>query len=162
MVDLKERYIEYAEALSELTTLENRIHNKRRLVEDIRTELESNESDKSFGIEFSGHAFKQISERLGELAMENPIIYEDVFKDGSPSESLIFPPNLKSFIITMLSNANKKGQYRKEESRSNKNSNGVEFRYTINMKKWSGEKKLLQFIAIVENNYIKTGFFNWV
>ena len=44
----------------------------------------------------------------------------------------------------------------KEDSRNRK-----EYRYTIDMTKWSGEKNL-QFVAIVENNHIKTGFFNWV
>ena len=160
-MDPNDKYVEFAEAFSELITLENRIHNKRRLVEDLRRDLKSDECDGSFGIEFTGHAFKQISERLEEIAMESPAIYKDVFKEESPHDSLLLPSNLKSFVITLLSNANKKGHFKAEDSKSNKNANGTEYRYTINMKKWSGEK-LLQFIAIVEDNYIKTGFFNWV
>ena len=160
-MDPKQKYIDFAETLSELTTLEIRIHNKRRLVENLKQELKSNKCDGSFGVEFTGHAFKQISERLEGLSMESPVIYKDVFKEDSPQDSLLLPSNLKSFIITLLSNANKKGDFKSEESKSNKNTNGVEYRYTINMNKWSGEK-ILQFIAIVEDNYIKTGFFNWV
>ncbi len=160
-MDLKDKYVEFAEAFSELVTAESRIHNKRRLVEDIKKELKSDKNNSSYGLDFTGHAFQQISERLEEIAMESSVIYRDVFKNDSPSESLLIPSNLKSFIMTLLSDANKKGQYKEEDSRSNKNPNSVEYRYTINMNKWNGEKSL-QFIAIVEDNYIKTGFFNWI
>lgn len=160
-MESEEKYVEYASQLSELVTLESAIYNKRRLVEELKQELKSDENNKSCGLEFTGHAFKQISERLEEISMENSIIYREVFKSSSPSDCLLMPSNLKSFIITILSDANKNGQYKEEESRSNKNSDGTEYRYTINMNKWSGDKAL-QFIAIVENNYIKTGFFNWV
>jgi len=160
-MSLSDKYVEFAEALSELTTLENNIHNKRRFVEDIKKELKSDESDKSIGLEFTGHAFLQISERLEEIALRYSTIYNDVFRVDSPSESLLVPSNMKSFIITLLSNAHKKEQFKEEQSRSNKNTNGVEFRYTININKWSDDKSL-QFIAVVEDNYIKTGFFNWV
>lgn len=160
MTSPNDRYIEFARALNELTTLESRIHNKRRLVEEIKQELKTEVDGGGFGVEFTGHGFKQISERLEEISLESQVIYNDVFKNSSPSDSLLLPSNLKSFIITLLSDANKKGQFSVEESKSPKNPNGKEYRYTINMKKWSGEK-LLQFIAIVEDNYIKTGFFNW-
>lgn len=160
MTDHKNMYVEFAETLNELINLENKIYNKRRLVEELRKELIEKNNNGSFGIEFTGHAFKQISERLEEIAMENPVIYKDVFKNDSSSDSLLLPSNLKSFVITLLSDANKKGQFIQEESKSNRNTNGVQYKYTINMKKWSNEKTL-QFIVIVEDNYIKTGFFNW-
>jgi len=160
LTDHKNMYVEFAETLNELINLENKIYNKRRLVEELRKELIEKNNNGSFGIEFTGHAFKQISERLEEIAMENPVIYKDVFKNDSSSDSLLLPSNLKSFVITLLSDANKKGQFIQEESKSNRNTNGVQYKYTINMKKWSNEKTL-QFIVIVEDNYIKTGFFNW-
>jgi len=158
-MDLSDRYIEFAETLSELTTLENNIHNKRRLVEDIKKELKSEENNKSAGLEFTGHAFQQVSERLEEIALKDSVIYNDVFKNESPSESLLLPSNMKSFIITLLSNAHKKEQYKEEPS--NKNNGESIFRYTININKWSNEKTL-QFVAIVEDNFIKTRFFNWI
>ena len=161
MTNPKEKYLEFAESFSELISLEGRIHNKRRLVEDLKQELKSSDSDGACGIEFTAHAFKQISERLEELAMESTVIYKDVFNIKSPSDSLLVPSNLKSFVITLLANANNTGCYEPEESRSNKTSSGIQYKYTMNMTKWSGEKSL-QFIAIIESGYIKTGFFNWV
>lgn len=157
-MSIEDRYVEYAEALSDLVSLETNIHNKRRLVSELKLELNSKDNDGSFGVEFTAHAFKQISERLEELALEYPVIYQDVFKE-SPSESILLPSNLKTFVITLLADARKKNNFRKEESKNT--TEGFEFRYIINMNKWSNEKTL-QFIAIVEGNFIKTGFFNWV
>lgn len=155
-LSLEDDYIKYAESLSELTSMESGIHNKRRFVIDTRNKLISDDGDASFGIEFTAHAFKQIAERLEELALSDGIIYSDVFK-SDPSESLMSPSNLKSFVITLLADARKKNNFKEDTSKSN----GIEYRYTINISKWSNEKTL-QFIAIVENNNIKTGFFNWV
>lgn len=159
MKELEDLYLDYAEAYSELISLEAQIHNRRRLIDELKANLTSPESDGSFGVEVSAHAFKQISERLEELAMQNTAIYRDVFKEDSQQESLMLPSNLKSFIITTLANAHKKKQFSRERSKGS--GGGVEFRYMVDIKKWSGDKTL-QFVVIVENNYIKTGFFNWV
>jgi hypothetical protein len=157
-----EKYIQYAEALSDLTSLESDIHNKKRLTEDLRIELKSDEYDGSFGLEFTDHAFKQILERLEELAVSNSIIYKDVFKPDDTSKSLLIPSNTKSFIIALLADGHSKKMFKERDSKSNKSQEGSkEYRYEIEMKKWSKEKSL-QFVAIVENNFIKTGFFNWV
>jgi len=153
---LSNTYTQYAELLSELTEIESKIHNKRMLVLDLKDRLKSEEIG-SCGIDFTGHAFKQISERLEEIAMMSPVIRKDVFRDDEVSQSLMLPSNLKSFIITLLASALKNGNVKEEDSKSN----GKEYRYTVDMSKWSGEKNL-QFIAIVENNNIKTGFFNWI
>ena len=157
MIEFQDKYLEYAEMLSESTSLELKIRNMKRITEELKTELSQEGNDGSYGIELSGHAFKQISERLEILALENSVINKDVFK-GSRAECLLLPSNLKSFIITLLANARKRGDYKEDKS---KNSTGVEYRYTIEIKGWSGEK-VLQLICIVENNYIKTGYFNFV
>lgn len=157
--NLDDLYIQYAEAISELNDVEAQAYNHRRLITELKANLTSPESDGSYGVEVTAHAFKQISERLEEIAMENETVYADVFKGPSLSDSLLLPSNLKSFIVTTVANARKKGLFKAEKSRSG--SGGTEYRYTIDIKKWSGEKDL-QFVVIVENNYIKTGFFNWV
>lgn len=161
-MELSDKYIQFAEIFSGLQELEAKIYNKKRLIQNLSEEFKNNEKAGCIGIEFTAHAFKQISERLEEIGRINPIIYKDVFKPEDPSSSLLIPSNLKSFVITLLADANKKRHYHEEESKSSRSSgNALEYRYTIDMKKWSNEKKL-QFVAIVENNCIKTGFFNWV
>lgn len=157
-MELPDVYVQYAETYSESITLKGTLHNCERMLEELKASLTSPESDGGFGVEVSAHAFKQISERLEELASQNKAIYDDVFRRDEPLASLILASNLKSFIITTLANAHKKGNFSKEKS---KNSSGVEFRYIVDINKWSGQKTL-QFVVIVENNYIKTGFFNWV
>jgi hypothetical protein len=156
-MDLEDKYLEFAELLSELNGTELKLRNMKRLIEELKSELSQDGNNGSYGIELSAHAFKQISERLEILALENVNIYKDVFKE-SRAECLLLPSNLKSFIITLLANAHKKKNYITDKS---KNSNGLEYRYTIDIKSWSNEKTL-QLVCIVENNYIKTGFFNFV
>jgi len=151
-----EKYIRLASLVSECNSIESELYNKRRLSEELRSEL--SKAGGKFGLEFTGHSFKQIAERLEELAKSNTIIYKDVYKGGSREESLLYPSNLKSFILTLLADANQKGNVREEKS---KNTNeGIEHRYTVDIKKWSGDKPL-KFVAIVEDTYIKTGYFNW-
>jgi len=154
--DLQKKYTDFSVTLSDLVDTESEIHNKRRLLISLADDLnDKDKSDGSYGIEFTDHAFRQLSERLEEIAEEDPVIYSDVYKDG---RYLISPSNMKSFIITALANARENGHYSEEDSR---NSNGKEFRYTIDMKKWSNIKSL-KLVIIVENNKIKSGWFNWV
>lgn len=157
MDELNEKYLEYAEMLSSITNLDRELYNKKKLLNDIKKELHGPEGDGGLGVEMSAHAFKQIAERLEILAMENPTIYQDVFKPDNPQDSLLLASNMKSFIITSIANARSKNLYKKENSKNS----GFEFRYTIEIKRWSNEKAL-EFVAIVENNNIKTGYFNWV
>jgi len=123
--------------------------------------MSSPDSDGSYGIEITSHAFKQIAERLEALALENSKIYKDAFNSEDPSRSYLLPSNLKAFVVTMIANARKKGNFSKEQSRGN--SGNVEYHYTVIIKDWGGDNgKQLEFTGIVENNHIKTGYFNWV
>ena len=115
-MDLIKKYTDFARSLNELVSIENEIHNKRRLMQSFKKEL-IDEGDGGFGIEFSGHSFKQISERLEEIAMESPIVYNDVY-NREPTEILLLPSNLKSFVITMLANAREKDSFKEEKSKS--------------------------------------------
>jgi len=94
------------------------------------------------------------------LIRESDVIYQDFLNSKDLNQSLSFPSNLKAFIITLVANAKKKGNYTKESSKNTPN--GYEFRYNIEIKKWSEPKRTLQFTCIVENNNIKTGYFNWL
>ena len=156
-MDLNSIYIQYAEMLSSIINTEKELHDKKKVLKDLKDKFNSNECDGGYGVEISAHAFRQIAERLESLAMGSSVIYKDVFNPDNPSRSLLLPSNMKSFIITSLANARSKGLFQIEPSKDN----GNEFRYTIDIRKWSGSKTL-QFVSIVENNNVKTGFFNWV
>lgn len=153
--DLKTKYEEFAVAYSEYVETEKGLHNYIRLVDNLKRDISSMEPS-SAPIEMSAHSFKQISERLEDLAMENSLIYDDVF--NAAGDCLLAPSNLKSFVYTMISKAINADSFTIENSR---HSSGSEYRYTVDIEKWSGVKTL-QFTAIVENNCVKTGYFNWV
>lgn len=153
----EDKYLDYAKALNLLNEIEQELYNKKRILQTIKDELCINGNDGSCGIDITDHAFKQIAERLEVLAREYSFTYRDIVKPDNHQESLLLASNMKSFIITMLANAKSKNEVVENDSKSG----GKEFRYTIEIKKWSHDKSL-QFVAIVENNKVKTGFFNWV
>ena len=156
---LSSQYMDYAEILSQLTECELKAQNLRRLADDLKASLSSDEYGKRCGLMLTDHAFKNLSERLEKLAMENTLIWNEVHNKSSKSECLLWPSNLKCFIITLLADAHKKGNLSRERSKNNVG--GWEYRYSIDINKWSDDKTL-QLTCIVENNMVKTGYFNWV
>jgi hypothetical protein len=156
LTPLDDLYVQFAELFGSINDAEHNLTNQRRDLARIKEKIVSNESDGGYGVEFTAHAFKQISERLESLALDNPVIYDDIFNITDPQHSLIIPSNLKSFIISVIAAARKSGLFTKERSRQG----GTEFHYRIKMEKWSSDREL-EFVGIVENGNIKTGFFNW-
>lgn len=154
----KELYQRYAEALNDCTVEEKKLYNIRRLVEDLKSEIRESDNP-SFPIELTAHAFKQISERIERLAMENSTIHINVFGQ-SPQDSILIPSNLRTFVILLMSKAMKDGRIDRRPSKHT--SGSEEFHYVIDIDDWSSTDQVLQFTAVVENNVIKTGFFNWV
>lgn len=141
--------------MQELVKKEMQVSELRRSIQEDKESLTSKEGDGSHAVDISAHAFRQICERLEILAAENELIYKDCI-----NESIFFPSNLKVFVINLIAEARKKGSYSKEPSKNT--DGGYEFRYQIEIKKWSDAKSTLQFTCIVENNNIKTGYFNWL
>jgi len=150
-------YTEYAKVLNEISIIERRLSESRLSARNLKDSILSVDKDGSIGLTVSDHAFAQMSIRIHELASDNPLIYKDVFPDNLDG-SLLVPNNLKSFIISMMAKALEDNSRKSRKSRGE----GVEYIYTLSMNCWSTEDSLLQFVAIVENNIVKTGYFNWV
>lgn len=149
-------YKQYAEVLNEVSVAELDISEKKRSLEELRLELSD---DNSIGLDVTAHAFTNISDRLSSLASENKVIYMDVFNPSNPSKAILWPNNLRAFIISMLASARSKGTYSDKPSKNS--DNGTEYKYDVEIKKWSNDKEVLVFTAIVENKVVKTGYFNW-
>lgn len=158
--ELDDVYLAYVKEFSELGDLEIQAAELRRSIDNKRESLISNEGDGSHAVDISAHAFKQIFERLELLARDNELILRDFINLEDRARSLSIPSNLKSFIFTIVANAKKKGHFSKESSKNT--TDGFEFRYNIEIKKWSSKRETLQFVCIVENCNIKTGYFNWI
>jgi hypothetical protein len=154
------RYNDYAKLFGEVVSLESTLSNSRRSLNDLREIIKEEDGDGSVGLIFSSHAVDQIQERLEILSRESSIIYEDVFNTEDPSKSIIWPSNTRAFIFGMMAKAAENESVQTEPSRSTKD--GKEYHYKIEIKKWSTNEKKLVFVGIVENNTIKTAYFNWV
>ena len=148
-------YLQYAELLGAVSTMEVELSEKKRALIEIKEEIDSEE----YGLDLTAHASTNINKRICELAMENAIIYEDVFNIKDQSKSLLWPCNLKAFVIGMLASARSKGSFQKKPSKNTQGGN--EYHYEVEIKKWSTDKEVLIFTAIVESNMVKTGYFNW-
>ena len=152
-----DKYLEFAEIFIELSELKSKLDNKIRLLQDLKDCFRNAKGP--YGLELSAHAIANISTRLEVLAHENSHIYKDIMNRENPNKSLIWGSNMKAFIIGILANANKKGEYKEYPSKSNNGNKEYHFRFEIN--KWSTNDKKLIFVGIVESNVIKTGYFNW-
>lgn len=156
-------YKQYAESFHNMNIMESELAKKRIETRDLFKELDKNrdDGDGSIGLELSAHAFANISDRLQKLAMENVNVYNDVFNAEKPELSLLWPNNLRAFVLTVMAEAMAKQAIVQKESKNNKGK--YEYHYTIKIGKWSEEGGVdLVFTAVVEQCTIKTGFFNWV
>jgi hypothetical protein len=151
-------YLQYAELFSDISITELELNEKRRHLEEVKEEI-AKDNDGSFGLDLTAHAFTNITDRLSSLASEYSVVYSDVFNPQNPSKAILWPNNLRSFIIGMLANERAKN---KQTEKPSKNTNGgTEYHYDIEIKKWSNDRSSLIFTAIVESNMVKTGYFNW-
>jgi hypothetical protein len=149
----------YALNEAELSEAERRAYNLRRLADDMKKEILALDKDGSCAIEFSDHAFKRIAEHIESLAMQRTDIFIKVFRSDSPVESVVAPSILKTFILALMAKARKDGRVTKLPSK--KNAGSFEYHHIIEIEDWSDEDRRLIFTGIVENNKLKTGFFNW-
>jgi len=154
------QYNDYSKLFGDVVSLELSLAASRRSLEDIRKTIKEEDTEGRIGLDFSAHSIKQIQERLEALANESNVIYQDVLNTDHPEESILWPSNTKAFIIGMMAKASENGSVQTEPSRSS--SSASEYHYKIEIQKWSTTEKKLIFVGIVENNIIKTAYFNWV
>jgi hypothetical protein len=154
MLALKKKYLEHAKAINDFNDTRFQEANTRSTIRNLRDEL-AHFGNGAFGLEISDHAYAQIHQRVGELMIEHPHIWDDVNKKAS--ESIVLSVNFIAFIITLLAAAYDKGSVEEKEARKG----GIEYHYSIEIPQWSNENGSLEFTAIVQNGVVKTGFFNW-
>lgn len=151
------KYIEYVKLLSDIDDEKKSVSKKHNNLQDIEDELNAVDDTGMYPTKVTDHAMAQISDRIEALAYKSKNAYEDIFSK-SHEESLLLPTNLKCFTLTMVGKALEDGTYKSVKSRSG----GKEYRYNVNISKWKTKDKELMFTIIVENNNVKTGYFNLV
>jgi len=118
-------------------------------------ELEHTMKDPKLPLNLSAHAYTRVSNRLEELTTKNPKTYKDIMT-GDNKYSLFIPSNLNKFIFDKVKVALKGGHITKKKSRSG----GDEFIFDIRIPEWDYEDKECVLSMAVENNNIKTCYFN--
>jgi len=153
-------YIQYAELLAETSNLELELSRKKRNLEEVRLELNKEvDEDGSYGLDLSAHAFTNLSDRLVCLADSNSVIFNDLMNITDTSKSILWPNNMRAFIIGIIAIAKSKNKLTQKPSKNTEG--GTEYHYEIEIEKWGTSKEALVFTAVVESNVIKTGYFNW-
>ena len=153
-------YEKFVEVKRNIATLEKKVRDNKKYLNTIINELKSEGKNSGrFALDISGHGFKQIYEKLEVMASDYDSIFRIVYNPDNPSEALIASTNLKVFIFTMLAKAEKEHKWKSKKSQNNKN--GIEYVYTVEVERWKQGNRKCLFTAIVENNNIKTGYFDW-
>ena len=157
MESLKDLAFDYAKALSSINDLEHEIARLSRNKSDIEDAVQSSGEDTSGGIALfiTDHGFTQIVERFEKAIRMDCDAYDKLY-NKNVSESILTPSNFKAFIITILAQAYNDNNYGYESHK------GGQYRYNIEISSLSNENTTLEFISIVKDNKVITGYFNWV
>jgi hypothetical protein len=158
---MKMSYDEYVNAKKEAEEFKRLYKRSKIVVDEVTIGMSSDTDDDHsgrYGMEITGHGFKQIAERLEELATDHVHIYKDVFVKDDPFDMLLIPTNLKMFVFNILREAERLGDKWRSKSSAK---GGIEYVYTMEIKKWCKGKNRCTFTCIIEDNNIKTGYFDY-
>ena len=151
---IEEMYEEYVGMLKELPKLERDLSNFKISMNKLKTDIKNSDNAGMFPVSISAHAYKNISDRLEVVTRNSYVAMSDAME-----YNLFTPSNLNAFVINNIHTAINNNSYTK--SRSGKNS--YEYKYKATLSTWVDiDGKTCDFTAIVENNNVKTGFFNFV
>jgi len=150
------KFIKFAEDLDDLQIMTSKI---RVLTQEVTAAKKEFESNPEFATSVTTHAAARASERIQAMAEEQPELFSDVINMKNPTMSLSLVANIRVFLISVLANAHADGKYSVGPSKSNEGK--VEYKYVVNINKWVFDKRRIELVAIVEDNNVKTVFFNW-
>ena len=154
---MNDKYIEWVKLLSEITDEKKVTVRKINKAEALQRDIVEGEDGDILPIKITDHAMTQIHRRLADLANKSPKAFDDIMNKTADA-SLLDPDNLECFIFTMVSKAYGDNSIKKKKSRSG----STEYVFNVNISKWKTKNKELVFSMMVENNVVKTGFFNLV
>ena len=157
MKDLKTLAYDYAKALASINDLEHEVARLSRERSDIEGYVRDSSDNgwDAIALFITDHGFTQIMERFEKAIRMDCEAYDKLYNQNV-SQSIITPSNFKSFIITILAQAYKNEDYNYEPQK------GGQYRYSIEINSLSNDYNILEFIAIVRDNKVVTGYFNWV
>jgi len=114
------------------------------------------DAGKCYPTSLTDHAFHQIIDRLEELSLKYDVVYNDIMTKPV-YDSIFLPSKLREFVFDKVCVSIKDDTKTSKKSRSG----GVEYIFNVHMDNWNiGGGKHITFSVIVENNVVKTGYFN--
>ena len=152
------KFVDYAAAVAAIQDAKVMVSAATsRLAES--AELVEADVNPAFAMHVTQHAATRAVSRLNECAVTEPKIMCDLVNQEHPERSLAIIENMHTFLITVLAHAFESGSYVEVPSRNNKGKS--EYKYTTPVVKWIFKNKRLDICAHVEDNAVKTVYFDW-
>jgi len=154
---MDKEYTKLTALIKKIAENDRNLAKDKSMLDEIKKKITENDTVGEYAMTVTSHAFEQISSRLEQVAYESQVAYKDIM-DCKSEDSIFIPSNLRSFIIENIAKSRKDSTF---ERRTARNSGGNEFVYNVALTSWNTDKDLFMSI-IVENNVVKTGYFNFV
>ena len=155
---MKEKYITLVKLLKKIDDSKALTSSMEEEVEQLEEEIINSDSNNgAFPLLVTDHAIAQTLERLEALMRRSPRARRDI-GERDFENSLLLHSNLRHFILIMVVRATEDNSVRPRKSRGG--GKGTEYVYTVNLHKWKTRDKSLNMSIIVENNTVKTCYFN--
>lgn len=151
-------FLEYARNVERLSVLGAETRQLRWRIDAMELLLKDTPA---FPTQVSEHAAMRAMERVHAYAESCKELFDEVVNVMDPAMSLSLPQNMKSFILGVLAQAYVDKRYVEQQSQSNKSINGIEWKYIVKVPSWVFGNRYIELVACVEDNVVKTVFFNW-
>jgi len=154
--EVDSKYKDYFSLIKLHTEIDRTNRDLSKKKSDLKT-ISSKITDGKLATIISDHAVSQILTRLEKLCSDSPRAYSAIMS-GKTSTSLFVPSNLSAFILENIKSGLKSNSVKEKKSRSG----GKEYVYDIKMTQYDTDDKYCVFSLVVENNTVKTGYFNLI
>lgn len=146
--DLVMLYDEFRNSYEQVNSVTSHYAVMKREEDNLTSKILEND-DGGLGTSLSSHAFRRVYDRIEKLLVENPFIYKAVNDSGN---TIFRPSNMFMFVTDLILKARLEGNFVKQP-------NG-QYKYVTKVEEWCNDDFSVEFVCYVENNNIKTIFFN--
>lgn len=147
-------FLEYARNCDRLRMLQVEVRKLGWRVQAMAAELKT---VPEFPTTVSDHAALKATERIQEFADTCQELFSEIVNAIEPDMSLSLIANMKAFVIKILADAYVNKRFVAQQSKTG----STEWKYIYNVPGWEFSGRAIEIVACVEDNVVKTVFFNW-
>ena len=125
----------------------------RRRFSMLHSAIKNSDDTGGIPLELSSHAYHRAATRIQQMSIRNIAVYNDVVIIGK--NQLYTPVNLSIFILENINEARINNSFTVTGNEESKN-----FKYESEISPWSGDGGKVTMVSVVQNNVVKTVFFN--